>query len=60
MGSDAAPAATKQLGPDGAQQALVMSLGDVFLALTVLFLALVAVTPLMSRPARRGGGADAH
>jgi hypothetical protein len=37
-----------------------MSLADVFLALTVLFVALAAVTPLMSRPGRPGAGADAH
>ncbi len=60
MGSDAAVAATKRLALLVRGQALVMSLGDVFLALTVLFVALVAVTPLMSRPGRAGAGADAH
>ena len=57
MGSDAALSATKRLAMIVRQQALVMSLSDVFLALTCLFLALVAVTPLMSRPGagwRRG------
>ncbi len=59
MGSDAALAATKQLGRIVRQQALVMSLADVFLAMTALFVLLVFVTPLMQRPARQGGG-DAH
>jgi len=39
---------------------LVMSLADVFIALTVLFVALVAVTPLMSRPGKPKAGAGAH
>ncbi len=60
MGSDAGLAATKQLGLMVRNEALVMSLADVFLAMTGLFLLLVLATPLMSRPARRGGGADAH
>ena len=59
-GSDAATAATKKLAQIVRGEALVLSLGDVFLALTLLFLALVAVTPLMSRPGRPGAGADAH
>jgi len=58
-GSDAVTSATKQLALLVRQQALVMSLADVFLALTVLFVALVFVTPMMQKPARRGGG-DAH
>ena len=59
-GSGAAAAATKKLAAMVRGQALVMSLADVFLALTVLFVALAAVTPLMSRPGRPGAGADAH
>ena len=61
MGSDAGSAATKQLALMVRGQALVMSLGDVFLAMTILFLALVFVTPLMQRPAKRaGGGGGGH
>ena len=61
FGSDAALAATKKLALLVRGQALVMSLGDVFLALTGLFLVLVAVTPLMSRPGKPpGASADAH
>jgi DHA2 family multidrug resistance protein len=60
MGSNASVAATKELALMVRGQALVMSLADVFLALTVLFAALVFATPLMSRPARRGGGGGGH
>ena len=56
MGSDASVTATKRLSMMVRQQALVMSLGDVFLCLTGLFVALVCITPLMSKPAPRGGG----
>ncbi len=59
-GSDAAMAATKKLALLVRGQALVMSLGDVFLALTGLFLVLVAVTPLMNRPGKPGAAVDAH
>ena len=60
MGSDASLAATKQLALMVRSQALVMSLSDVFLALGLLFIALVFATPLMQRPARRGGGGGGH
>ncbi len=60
MGSDAALSATKQLARMVRGQALVMSLADVFLALTALFVALVLVTPLIARPGRTGGGGGAH
>jgi len=60
FGSDAGVAATKKLATIVRGQALVMSLADVFIALTVLFVALVAVTPLMSRPGKPKAGAGAH
>ncbi len=61
MGSDATLSATKQLALLVRRQALVLSLADVFVALTVLFLLLVLVTPLMQRPARpAGGGGGGH
>ena len=61
MGSDAAMSATKQLARLVRREALVMSLADVFLALTVLFVALVFLTPLMAKPAARaGGGGGGH
>src|SRR5579872_266241 len=59
-GSDAALAATKQLSLMARRQAEVMALGDVFLALTVIFVALVALTPIMRRPQMAGGGGGGH
>ncbi len=56
MGSDAALSATKKLAMLVRRQALVLSLADVFVVLTVLFALLVFVTPLMQRPAPRGAG----
>jgi MFS transporter, DHA2 family, multidrug resistance protein len=55
-GSDAALAATKQMTMMAHRQAEVMALGDVFLALTAIFLALVALAPIMRRPQMAGGG----
>jgi DHA2 family multidrug resistance protein len=53
LGSIADLAATKKLALIVRQQAMVMSLGDVFYALTFLFGALVLMAPLMRRPAQR-------
>ena len=50
LGADAPLAATKKLAQIVRREALVMALGDVFLALTFLFVALVFLTPLMRRP----------
>ena len=59
-GSDAALAATKQLMMMARRQAQVMALGDVFLALTAIFLALVLLAPVMRRPQTQGGGGGGH
>ncbi len=56
LGSDADLAAVRKTAAIVRQQAFVMSLGDVFYALTWLFLGLVLLTPLMQRPKRAGGG----
>jgi DHA2 family multidrug resistance protein len=58
LGSIAELAATKQLALIVRRQAMVMSLGDVFFALTWLFVSLVFLVPLMRRPqkAAPGGG----
>lgn len=55
---DAELAATKQLALLVRREALAMSLGDVFLALAVLFLAALALVPLMRQPREPvvGGG----
>jgi DHA2 family multidrug resistance protein len=59
-GSDAALAATKQLGLMVHRQALVMSLADVFLALTLLFVVASGLVVLMRRPQTLGGGGGGH
>jgi DHA2 family multidrug resistance protein len=53
-------AATKQLSLMARRQAEVMALGDVFLALTIIFFALVALAPIMRRPQMMGGGGGGH
>ena len=59
LGSDAAFAATKKLAQIVRREALVMALGDVFLALTFLFIALVCLAPLMRRPKPQAAGPPA-
>ena len=59
-GSDAALAATKELMLMARRQAEVMALGDVFLALTAIFFALVALAPMMRKPQPMGGGGGGH
>lgn len=56
LGSDAAAAALKALSGIVRTQALVMSFADVFLILTVMFLAMACATPLIRRP--QSSGAD--
>jgi DHA2 family multidrug resistance protein len=53
-GSDAAMAAMVR------RQAEVMAMGDVFLALTVVFLSIVALAAFMRRPQMAGGGGGGH
>jgi MFS transporter, DHA2 family, multidrug resistance protein len=59
-GSDAPLAATRQLALMVRKQAEVLALGDVFLALTLIFLSLVALAALMRRPQPMGAGAGGH
>ena len=62
QGSDAPTMALKQMMGMARQQAAVMSYADVFLMLTVLFVALAAMGIIMKRPAApagSGGGIDA-
>jgi len=56
-GSAAELAATRQLALIVRRQAEVLALSDVFLALTVIFLACVGFAALMRRPAGGSGGA---
>jgi DHA2 family multidrug resistance protein len=55
-GSDAALAATKQVAMIVRRQAEVLAMSDVFLALTLVFLASVALAAFMRRPQMAGGG----
>lgn len=55
LGSDASLAAIRQLMQQVRQEALVMALGDVFAALTGIFLLLILMVPIMKRSAARGG-----
>jgi len=59
LGSLADTAALKQMSLMVRQQANVMAFADVFLAMTVIFVVLVAATPLM-RQAKAGGGGGGH
>ncbi|MGL4285765.1 MAG: MFS transporter, partial [Phreatobacter sp.] len=58
LGSDADLAALKQLAAMVRREAFVMAIGDVFFALTVLFVLMVGLVPIMRkpRPAPAGGG----
>ncbi len=60
LGSDAPLAALKKMSLMVRQQAFVMAMGDVFFALTWLFLALVLLTPFMRRPAPPRGAGGGH
>ena len=55
-GPDAELAATKELSLMVRRQAEVLALSDVFLALTVIFLACIGFAALMRKPAPMGGG----
>ena len=59
-GSDAAMAATKKMAMMVRRQAEVMALSDVFVMLTVVFLATVALALFMRRPQMAGGGGGGH
>ncbi|MFO0994237.1 MAG: DHA2 family efflux MFS transporter permease subunit [Hyphomicrobiales bacterium] len=56
LGSDASNAAVAQLARIVRREATVMAIGDVFLLLTLLFAAIVVLTPLMQRPKSAAGG----
>jgi len=57
LGPLAHTAAIKELAATVRDQAQVMAFGDVFLALTALFVVLVLAAPLMRRPGATPGGA---
>lgn len=55
-GLDGATAAVRQLAAMVQQQAVVMSFGDIFVLLTVLFLAMIAGVLMISKPQGAGAG----
>jgi MFS transporter, DHA2 family, multidrug resistance protein len=59
-GSDAQAMALKQLYQITHRQGVVMAFGDVFLALTVLFVALAFLALIMKRPAMSAAGGGGH
>jgi DHA2 family multidrug resistance protein len=59
-GSDAALAATRAMALTVRRQAEVLALGDVFLALTLVFLAFVGLSAFMRRPQMAAVGGGGH
>ena len=57
QGSDAQLMALKQMMALVRRQAVVMSFADVFLMLTIIFVALAGLALLLHKPASAGGGA---
>ena len=60
LGSDAELAAVKQMSNMVRQQGLVLSFGDLFFAMTILFCAIVVLVPLVRKPAPAAGAPSAH
>lgn len=60
LGSDAELAAIKQLSNQVRSQGLVLSFGDLFFALAILFCAIVVLVPLVKRPQLGRAAAPAH
>jgi DHA2 family multidrug resistance protein len=60
LGSDAELAAVKQMSQMVRQQGLVLAFGDLFLALAILFAALVVLVPLVRKPDARAAAPPAH
>lgn len=60
LGSDAELAAVKQMAGMVRSQGLVMSFADLFWALSILFVAIVVLVPLVRKPETGAGGAPAH
>lgn len=60
FGSDAQLTATKKLAQMVRNQATVMAIADVFMALTFLFVAIALLAPIMRRPTPGAGGGGGH
>jgi MFS transporter, DHA2 family, multidrug resistance protein len=60
LGSDAELQALKQMARQARQQGMVMAIGDVFLAMSLLFFSLIVLLPLMRRPKQMAPGGGGH
>lgn len=60
LGSNAHLAAISRLTGLAQQQSTIMAFNDIFLLLTVLFLALILAMPFVKKPAAQGGGGGGH
>ncbi|WP_414471538.1 DHA2 family efflux MFS transporter permease subunit [Microvirga sp. M2] len=60
LGADASTAAIKNLSNMVRREAMVMSFADVFLLLTVLFLALILALPFIKKPRAAASGGGGH
>lgn len=59
-GLEGATAALKQLAATVQQQAMILSFGDIFLLLTVLFLAMIVGVLMIAKPEGAGPGGGGH
>jgi DHA2 family multidrug resistance protein len=60
LGSNAATAALQQMNGLVRKQAMTMAIADVFLLLTILFLAIILLMPILQKPKSAGGGGGGH
>jgi MFS transporter, DHA2 family, multidrug resistance protein len=60
LGSDASSAALMKLAAIVRRQALTLAIADVFFLLTVLFLGIILMLPLMKRPPASASGGSGH
>jgi DHA2 family multidrug resistance protein len=60
LGSNAHLAALSRLTSLAQQQSYIMAFNDIFLLLTIVFLALVVGLPFVRKPAAAGGGGGGH
>lgn len=60
LGSNAHLAAISRLTGLAQQQSTIMAFNDIFILLTVIFLALVLALPFVKKPAAQGGGGGGH
>lgn len=60
LGSDSELTAIKIMTQSAHRESLVMAFSDVFLALAVVFMAMVLLVPLIRKPAPRGAPAGGH